>query len=444
MVTPKISSAILAILVLLSQVGAAETELSPANFSHTAVISFNDPKALAVSIRLPQWSYLASRQQLADLRIFNGEGVAVTHQLSAIQDLTPGSEFSVDAVAIPVDASVDEFAAHITDINLDGKGKVAIHMSEFPKHSTTKPSKIAQWILDDSKLSSTPVDNIRFELNESQQAGFEAYVAIEISDDLRSWQAVVSNQKLLVYYGGHRLSQLAIAIPATQSRYWRIRSSDADLSRIIKIVVRSPSKTSVVTEKLTVDCLLNQTKERVLCPLVGRLPITAAQFDFGSQRVAFNALIKTYEQVPEPEKAKTEPVSSEAVNVMMTSLDTAAIRLQGLPILQVEMMMPQGGQLGLLSAPRVTVQWPAQQLSFLAHGSAPFTLAVGADTAVKRSEQFIDSGLAMTSGSFVEPVIQEPKAFPVLLKKRPWLLWGLLAAGVLALGWMAISLLKEK
>ena len=445
MVTPKISRAIVLIGVLLSQLAAAETALSPAYFSHTASISFNDPKALVVSSHLPQWSYLASKQQLTDLRVFNAEGIAVAHQLSTLQETKPGSEFSVDAIAIPVDADVNEFAGHVTDINLDGKGKVAIHMSEFPQSaSTTKLSKIAQWILDDPKLSSTPVDNIRFELNENQQAGFEANVAIEISEDLRRWQAVVSNQKLLVYYGGHRLSQLTIALPAVQSRYWRIRSSDADLSRIIKIVVRSPAKASVVTEKLTTDCLLNQTKERVICPLGGRLPITSVQFDFGSQRVAFNALIKTYEQVPEPEKSKTEPVSSEILNAMMISSDTAAIRLQGLPISQVEMMMPQGGQLGLLSAPRVTVQWPAQQLSFLAHGSAPFTLAVGADQPVKRSEQFIDSGLATTSGSIAEPVIQEPKAFPVLLKKRPWLLWGLLAAGVLALGWMAISLLKEK
>lgn len=445
MFTPKISSAIILIGFLLSQPVAAETALSPANFSHTALISFNDPKALVVNSRLPQWSYLASKQQLADLRIFNGEGIAVAHQLSTLQETTPGSEFSVDAIAIPVDADVNEYAGHSTDINLDGKGKVAIHMSEFPQRaSTTKSSKIAQWILDDPKLSSTPVDNIRFELNESQQADFEANVAIEISEDLRSWQPVVGNQKLLVYYGGHRLSQLTIALPAIQSRYWRIRSSDADLSRIVKIVVRSPAKTSVVTEKLTVDCLLNQTKERVICPLGGRLPITSTQFNFGSQRVAFNALIKTYEHVPESEKSKTEPVSSEVLNAMMTSSDTAAINLHGLPISQVEMMMPQGGQLGLSSAPSLTVQWPAQQLSFLAHGSAPFTLAVGADQPVNRSEQFMDSGLAATSGTIAAPVIQEPQALPVLLKKRPWLLWGLLAAGVLALGWMAISLLKEK
>ncbi len=431
---------------LFSQIVASETEISPAYFSHTALITFNDAKALAVTVRLPQWSYLASKQQLADLRIFNAEGIAVAHQLSSLQQNTPSSEFSVDAIAIPVEADVNELTGHTTDINLDGKGKVAIHMSERPKGSTSATqSKIAQWILDDPKLNSTLIDHFRFELDESLKNEFEAEVAIETSEDLRIWQPIVINQKLLVYYGSHRLSQLSIAIPATQSRYWRVRSTGADLSRIIKIYAGTPSKATVVTEKLTVDCVLSATKERAICPFKGaQLPITLVQFNFGSQHVAFNALIKTYERASQPEKPILEQLPSQSLNAMLTSSETASINLQGLPISELEIMMPQGGQLGLSSAPTVEVQWPVQQLSFLAHGSAPFTLAVGADQLIKRSEQFINHGLVATTGTIAEPVIQVPQAFPALLKKRPWLLWGLLGTGVLALGWMAISLLKEK
>lgn len=374
----KISRVTLLISLLFSQIVAAETELSPAYFSHNAPIAFNDPKAVAVTVRLPQWSYFASKHQLADLRVFNAEGILVAHQLMPILQNTPISEFSVDAIAIPVGADIKEVGRE-ADIQLDIKGKIAIHMSEIPKNSkSTAKAKVAQWILDDLKLSSTTINNFRFEVDETHKADFEAEVTIESSEDLRTWQPVVSNQKLLAYFGNHRLAQLSITIPATKSRYWRIRSEGADLSRLVKIFANTPPETTPVTEKITVDCQLSATKERVLCPLKGaQLPVTSVQFNFGSQRVAFNALINTYKQLPQLEKLISKQQPSQMLNGMLTSSESTIFKLNGLAIEALELMVQQGGQLGISTAPSVTVEWPAQQLTFLAHGSVPFTLAIG-------------------------------------------------------------------
>ncbi|NOS75614.1 MAG: DUF3999 family protein [Methyloglobulus sp.] len=442
----KISRVTVLISLLFPQLAAAETEISPANFSHTAPITFNDPKAVAVTVHLPQWCYFASKYQLTDLRIFNAEGIAVAHQLMPIQQNTPSSEFSVDAIAIPVEADVKEVVGREADIQLDIKGKIAIHMSDIPKGSKlTAKSKIAQWILDDPKLSLTTINNFRFELDETHKADFEAEITIESSEDLRTWQPVVSNQKLLAYFGGHRLAQLSITIPASKSSYWRIRSESSDLSRIVKIYAKTPSETTSVTEKITVDCQLSATKERVLCPLKGaQLPINSVQFNFGSQRVAFNALINTYKQVPQLDKLTSKQQPSQMLNGMLTSSESTVFKLNGLAIEALELMVQQGGQLGISSAPSVTVEWSAQQLTFLAHGSVPFTLAIGADQLVKRSEQVINSEWSTAVGIITEPVQQEPEALSKLIPKRPWLLWGLLAGSVLMLGWMAIRLLKER
>lgn len=441
----KISRVTLLISLLFSQIVAAETELSPAYFSHNAPIAFNDPKAVAVTVRLPQWSYFASKHQLADLRVFNAEGILVAHQLMPILQNTPISEFSVDAIAIPVGADIKEVGRE-ADIQLDIKGKIAIHMSEIPKNSkSTAKAKVAQWILDDLKLSSTTINNFRFEVDETHKADFEAEVTIESSEDLRTWQPVVSNQKLLAYFGNHRLAQLSITIPATKSRYWRIRSEGADLSRLVKIFANTPPETTPVTEKITVDCQLSATKERVLCPLKGaQLPVTSVQFNFGSQRVAFNALINTYKQLPQLEKLISKQQPSQMLNGMLTSSESTIFKLNGLAIEALELMVQQGGQLGISTAPSVTVEWPAQQLTFLAHGSVPFTLAIGADQLLKRSEQVINSEWSTAIGIIKEPVQQEPEALSKLIPKRPWLLWGLLASAVLMLGWMAVRLLKEK
>jgi len=442
----KISRVTILICLLFSQIVAAETEMSPAFFSHTAAITFNDPKAVAVTVRLPQWSYFASKHQLGDLRIFNTEGIAVAYQLAPVQQNVPSSEFSVDAIAIPVEADVKEVAGHSADIQLDLKGKVAIHLSEQANNSKSGPiTKVTQLILDDPKLNSTAINNFRFELDETQKTDFEAELAVESSEDLRAWRTIASNQKLMAYYGSHRIAQLSIAIPSIQARYWRIRSNGADLGRISKIYVTMPPQATIVNESLTVDCQLSTEKERILCPLNGsRLPIRSMQFDFGGQRIAFSGLINTYTQAPPLEISIPKQQPTQTIITVLTSSKSTAIGLNGQPIAVIELFMEQGGRLGLTIAPKVTVQWPAQQLTFLAHGSAPFLLAVGADQLVKRSEQPINSEWPTATGVIAESVKQEPQAFPALLKKRPWLLWGLLVAAVLTLGWMAISLLKER
>ena len=431
---------------MFSQTVTAETEISPAFFSHTAAITFKDPKAVAVTVRLPQWSYFASKHQLADLRIFNAEGIAVAHQLTTLQQNAPSSEFSVDAIAIPVEADGQEFAGRSATIQLDIKGKVAINLSEHANHSKSVPiTKITQLILDDPKLNSTAINNFRFELDETQKTDFEVELAVESSEDLRTWRTIASNQKLLAYYGSHRIAQLSIAIPSIQARYWRIRSDGADLGRISKIYVTKPPQATVVSESVTVNCQLSAEKERIICPLNGaQLPIRSMQFNFGGQRIAFRGLINSYTQVPPLEISIPKQQPSQAIITVLTNSESTAISLNGQAIAAIKLMMEQGGSLGLTSAPKLTVQWPAQQLTFLAHGSAPFLLAVGADQLVKRSEQPINNEWPTATGIIAEPVRQEPQTFPGSLKKRPWLLWGLLVAAVLTLGWMAISLLKER
>jgi len=47
---------------------------------------------------------------LADLRILNGEGIAVAHQFTSLQQNAPSSEFSVDVISIPVEADVQGFS----------------------------------------------------------------------------------------------------------------------------------------------------------------------------------------------------------------------------------------------------------------------------------------------------------------------------------------------
>lgn len=435
--------------VWLCQIAVAETnaELSPENFSHTATVNLSNPDAVFVNVPLPRWSYLASKHQLLDLRVFNAEGVAVAHQLSPLTQEAQSEEFSVNIAVIPLAVSDKQELGRSADIKLDLRGKVDIHLSEQPNNAkTAAPIKVDQLILNDSKLSETTVNQLRFEITDAQKTDFVADISIETSDDLRTWHALTSNQKLL-NYGTQQLTQLAVSVPASKARYWRVKSSGEDISRIAKIYASAVPKMQAMSESLTVDCQLNTDNDKLICPFQNSfLPLTSVKFDFGQQHVAFNAQISTYEKMPQFDDVKVKlPRPAQTVNLMLTNQQGNEISLNGSIAAALVVTAQQGGKLSIISPVKLTLKWSAQQLKFLINGSAPFILAVGAENLRTNAEQFIDSQGAVSGGVITDPFLKQAKTVAEQTeKKRPWLLWGLFSLAVLSLIWMAISLLKQK
>ncbi len=437
--------------VVFNQFAIAESggniQLGPENFSHTAIINISDPNASMATIRLPQWSYLVSRHQLLDLRVFNGENIAVSHQLSPLQKEGRRHEFSVNAIAIPSEAKDEEVLARTADVNLDIKGKVDIHLSQQPAIAKTQSqAKVNQWIIDDSKLAITAIDQFRFEIAGAKNADFVADISVETSGDLRSWQSIVSHQKILSY-SKQRLAQLGISIQPTKARYWRVVSNGEDISRIAKIYVSAPPQMEEVYESLTLECQMNGSRDKIVCPFEkAQLPVTAVLFDFGKQHVAFNAQILAYDKMPQFDDAKATLQPIQVVDTLLTSTEMIAISLNRSPITALLITAQQGGKLGIKKAPKINLKWQAQQLKFLMHGQAPFTLAIGSEVLDKNTEQMLDDKGSISSGLMIDdPVVKEPITITkVNEKKRPWLLWGLLGFAVLSLSWMAVSLLRQK
>lgn len=438
------------LLLLTFQVKAAdsEIELSPEHFSHTAEINLTKPESAAAAVALPQWVFLASKHQLRDVRVFNGEGLEVAHQLLPLQQAGKFREFEVAAVPIPVEAKVEEVLGRNAEVKVDVAGKVDIRLNQAPlAPSAVSQAKINQWVIDDPKLAEVALANFRFELADAGKFDFSADLSIDTSSDLRIWQTLTANQKIL-NYGKQRLALLGISIPAAKARYWRVKSNGEDIGRIAKIYVTAVPKMVGVDEMLTIDCELNAGKDMVVCPFkAGQLPVTAVRFDFGKQRVALNGQIDAYEKLPvfDSSPAKDQPRPLQSVRAILTSTQPADIALNGSKITAVVLTAQQGGKLGLKAAPNAIVSWPAKQLKFLVNGGSPFLLAAGADNLNSNSEQPLETVQEISGGSLAQPSVKQPKAFVnPSEQKRPWLLWSVLGLAVISLGWMAVSLLKQK
>lgn len=418
---------------------AAET-LTLAQFTHTAPITISASQPIVVTTAVPNWVYFASHHRLLDLRVFNAAGIAVAHQLRPLYQNVTSEEFELPAIAVPAAVNSNNPVSAGTDVQLDAQGNLHIHVDESVQK--TRNTVITQWVLHNSPLQHAPITGLRFEMNADTENNFEAEVSIETSADLRDWQTLVSQQKLVLLKGPQgQLAQLNINVPPSNATYWRIRSENADLKGIHHIWMRAASRSVPQFETATLSCQLTADNLRILCPMAGvLLPLSSARFDFGSQAFAFNVRVNSYSSVENP-KANT---LRESLQTTFTQGQPAEVSFNGSPVGYLEITMQTPGVLGLVLPPTVTVQWPAQQLSFMAHGLMPFTLAVGAEGLKQNAEQLIDPRLERVSAT-VAPA--EVHANPVALansQKRPWLLWSLLGAMVVLLATMALKLIREK
>lgn len=440
----KFLGGLLSMYGLLASAVLGDEPVTHQHFTHVAPIVISDSKTVAVTAALPQWVYFASKQHLADVRVFNADGVAVAHRLTPLMKSFSSQESEVAAIAVPAEVNAQSGDKSATDVQLDAQGNLHIRVEQSA--SSVKGSTIKQWVFQDKKLPPNVVSAFRFELNPAQSGNFTATVSIEQSEDLRTWQTVVNSQKLTVLAGdqGH-LEQLRIAIQPTAARYWRIRSETDDLQRIAKIWLTTPASSKSQTESRTVACQFSIDNKQVFCPLQGvQLPVTAAQFNFDGQAIAFNAQVNSYAATTLPLDNAKKNFPIQSVLATFTQDRPASVNLQGSAIGSVLLKMQNDGQLGLRSPPTLTIQWPAQQLTFLAHGNGPFSLAVGAQALTHAVEQSIDQTLATGTASIGMPVVQANPTALTLTPKKPWLLWGLLTAAVILLGGMAFKLLKEK
>jgi Protein of unknown function (DUF3999) len=417
----------------------------PENYTHVAAISLLDTNAVVASAGLPQWAYLASLHDLADLQVFNAEGLAVGFRLVPLLSEGKTREFPVNAVPVPDGGDKAGPSSRTADVKVDLDGKVDVHLGEPIQGDATAPSKITQWIVDDPNVSAASINHFRFNIADAGKSDYSADIDIEASEDLRTWQPIALRQKILVY-GKQRLAQLGISFTPTKARYWRIKSADQDLTRMAQILTGAPAKAEPVSANLDVQCQISPNREKLLCPLGGRFPINELRFDFGKQHVAFNAKIEGFDSLPKLEGDDKNLKPKMTASALLTNADSDAVTINTAPLAAITVSAEQGGKLALAKPPMLNVAWPAQELQFMVNGNPPFTLAVGMEKLIAGDNASFEIRGETTGAIIASPVIQTAKAFTPKApeQKKPWLLWGLLGAAVLSLGGMAVSLLRKK
>ncbi|MEQ1813461.1 MAG: DUF3999 family protein, partial [Candidatus Nitrotoga sp.] len=304
--------------------------------------------------------------------------------------------------------------------------------------------------------------------------GFAGKLRVDTSDDLSSWQLLVSDAPLLnLEVGGQRLQQKRVELPQGKAKYLRLAwVHDAAKTAHPEITAASGELADKFIEaprewlpvKAEQDIKSGPKEGEYLFDFKGFYP--ADRFRIGLPEtntiVPFELLVR--DTAEQPWRSITRGIAYRlkqgGAEVFSPDIQTGAIAQRWL-MLRVDQ---RGGGIGA-SLPTLSAGWVPHQLVFAARGAPPFTLAYGnqgAKPAALAIESLIpgyreDAGAtvraAKASGNVTVNVQaaaaqgQKELGGAVRLEKqvdwKRWSLWAVLGLGVLVLGGMAWRLMRQ-
>ncbi|MDR2188219.1 MAG: DUF3999 domain-containing protein [Azonexus sp.] len=410
----------------------------------------------------------AQTADLRDLRVFNADGQPTPLALARARPESAAPPVPITLPALPIktprQSRVGEFTLHIED---GPNGRIVDLDSKAPGVTTGKAFALLGFLVD-TREQKAPLEAIELAAEWPPERPFTFRLAT--SGDLRNWQPLGD---ITVYRGadGALLTppRLALTGLSLQSRYLHIywdaeaagiSATDLDAVRLDAVRLL-PAPPQAAPERLAVPLALaaaaatqNHRDPRVL---EWRLPFATpiAALDIRLDGPA--ALIPVRVLARQQRGQAWTPLARHVVFNL-----TRDGQNQHSPPLELREAAWREWRLeadpsspGFTTLPQITAFLDPAQLVFVASGPPPFTLAAGrADAAtvylplsslIPDYQPAAENQLAAASLTATAP---PPAAALTTLPAaerdpRRWVLWAVLAAGVLALGGMAWALLRQ-
>jgi len=449
-----------------------EVPLKPQDFAYAVPLQFEGQDAL-YQATLPLSVYQNTvRSDLGDLRVFNAQGEVVPHMLRQPERSSTSQPVLGRLAYFPLqgaaDAGLDQLSVSIkrniagTLIDISSNAKtvdIGRNAKTDDIGSTAKAaasSRLAGYLLDASALKQS-VQALELEWTSGRE-NFVGKLHIESSDDLQHWRTVVRDAPLAsLQFGGHSLLQKRVEFPALRAKYFRLSWPQA----------QQPLQLTGISAELAgtrIDTPLSWLTVRgsMVADKAGEY-----QFDLGAHlpvqriRIALPQM-NTLVQAALLSRARAEdnwrPVSSTLLYKLQHSgqdLNNPDIAVSGTHRYWLLRVEQNSGGLGN-GVPDLQAGWQPHQLQFVTRGSAPFQLAYGSSE-IKPAEFQMQNVLPGAGQNQAELKIQlaqtgaqialagparlNPAPLPLPWKK--WILWAVLGAAVLLLGWMAYRLVKQ-
>lgn len=424
---------------------------TPDDFARGLRLDTAEGEAVQVVVLPPEVYQTATRDDLGDLRVFNGNGEEVPHALYRSGVPRPGYPEPVSLPLFPVRGPEDAPASALTVQVRRSEDGTLIEMRE--RRRQEQSATVRAYVLDASALDA-PIQRLQV-IRADTTRNFIADVEVATSSDLQAWQPWGRATLARMQYEGESLVQDHIAVPKRQPRYvrlsWSSREPMPPIDRVEAVLdaeaepgrrwmplvpTRSTSSVYLFDQRgvLPVDRL------NVVLPqpnTLARVTLSSADQRDGPWRTRYDGLV--YRLRIERRELSTPPLLVPRTTDRFWRMDVD----------------PAGGGLGQ-GTPTLRLGWTPERLLFVARGPSPFLLAVGS-ASVGPADFSASEILGLIPGPR-EAVLQQPLATvadtvslggPSRLTPShdvPWtryLLWGALVLGVVILTVFAVRLIRQ-
>lgn len=435
---------------LAASMAFAET---PADFAMRQPLATTGDKAF-YRIVVPDSVYDgATRPDLGDMRVFNGDGAAIPFAfVPPPAPATAGSPRRPLALfPLTVDTTRPEAADLSIKLRSDPSGtKVDIRARDG---TPVGGSRVVGYLIDASPHDKPLVALV---LPLADAGSVNARLRVDASEDLDRWHTVVASAPLLsLEHNGRRLTRDRVELPPQRSRYLRITwltpsppalaSAMGDIAdRIIDLPRRSRNATGLPDrgnpDAFVFDLGAALPVDRVTLelPEVNTVaPVTweARTHAQDSWRSAGSSVVYRLRQEDGEVVNAGHAIAAAPARFFRISVD------------------PKAGGVGA-TVPTLVAGWHPQEIVFAARGNAPFELAYGSrrigpgalPIATLVPGYTADKPLPANVG--VARLTQPPSSANRAALREPldfkrWLLWGSLVAASLLLGYMGLRLAQQ-
>ncbi|MGE0443241.1 MAG: DUF3999 family protein [Gemmatimonadales bacterium] len=432
----------------------------PDGYRYSAPIEISAP-ATFVELPVPIAVYSRSAQPgLADVRVVDSRGSRVsfawlTPRAGELQSITETRE----ATAYPLPPRPARGGVWQSPVEVTVRGdqiRVARSSAEAPA------GRRGGWLIDlgPDQAESPPPDRIRLEW--SGPTEFTAAYTLETSADLAAWRPAPGGQLIALASAAGPLTQPFVTLPSGAGRFVRLEWTDPasvvpEITGARAVAGRTERTEGDPPDRLTLEPIrpADQDTGGPVFDLGGEVPVLDVAPRFASGNLVVPAVVEGRSRPDEPWRPlgaavfyRLERSASEVGTSAPFPIGAAVRYLRLVPDRRAAPLDPA----------RVTLDVRARlaRLVFAVQGEEPFRLEVGSATAPAGAlpEGVLVPGLAeerarfgkATLGTLSESatVAQAADRNRRMAALRPWLLWGVLLAGLAGLGAMVWRLARQR
>jgi hypothetical protein len=455
---------------------AQQAPLRPESFTYRGVINFTETGPFyQVPLPLPVYQGV-TRDNLGDLRVFNGQGELLPYALLRSEAQTVSQQLENAAPIFPLlsqnKASVGSGASDVSVTVRQGADGtlVSVQPARSNTDGTANTGNMIKGVVIDASAFKGSIRSLRLVTGANASTEpFHSY-SIESSNDLQSWRTLKYNAQLVhLEHNGQRVDNDEAEWDGTADRYLRILWDNPQQAPEIKSVLLRTVETSftppirIWTEEIAPSTVKPEYYEYTWA---GQMPLEKLRINLPQVNTLASLSIQNIHRRFGLHHSSEQQYWGNLTQTVVYRYQSpqgeaksADIALYGPVLNNLRLVVdPRSGSIGN-KPPTLQIGFVPHVLVFLARGEGPFVLAWGAKDVESADMPALDlvPGYSATNSLKASPatlavssIVQQKPTGPVnkpasegTSSTSKWILWVVLLAGLLVLGGMAWSLSKQ-